>query len=143
MMSKSNGVAFGAQAGYRDFMGKGQVDIKALHKALDAKRKTKNLSWRDAAEEMGVSASTLTRMAQGASPDVDGFAKMVAWLGVSADDFIERGSFTKSNQKGNEDLLVVVSRNLRASKEFDSKSAQALENLIAAAYTQMKELKSK
>jgi transcriptional regulator with XRE-family HTH domain len=92
---------------------------------------------------MGVSASTLTRMAQGASPDVDGFAKMVAWLGVSADDFIERGSFTKANQKGSEDLLVVVSRNLRASKEFDTRSTQALENLIAAAYKQMKELKSK
>lgn len=142
-MPRSNGVAFGVQVGYRDFMGTAQLDIKALHKALDAKRKTKSLSWRDAADEMGVSASTLTRMAQGASPDVDGFAKMVAWLGVSADDFIERGSFTKSNQKGNEDLLVVVSRNLRASKEFDSRSAQALENLIAAAYTQMKELKSK
>jgi transcriptional regulator with XRE-family HTH domain len=115
------------------------VDVEALYAALDAKRKTKELSWREAADEIHVSASTLTRMAQGASPDVEGFGKMVRWLGVSADDFIARA--TARAGKKNDDLLVVVSRHLRASKELDPQSAKALEGIIEAAYKQVKDLK--
>lgn len=117
------------------------VDVDALYKALDLKRRGDKLSWRDVATEVGVSASTLTRMAQGASPDVEGFGKMVRWLGVTADDFIARPK-DKSKKKG-EDLLVVVSRHLRASKELDPKSAKALEGIIEAAYRQVKELEDK
>ena len=105
-----------------------------------AKRRGDELSWRDVATEVGVSASTLTRMAQGASPDVEGFGKMVRWLGVTADDFIARPN--KSKKKA-DDLLVVVSRHLRASKELDPKSAKALEGIIEAAYRQVKELEDK
>jgi transcriptional regulator with XRE-family HTH domain len=115
------------------------VDVEALFSALDAKRKSEELSWRDAAAEIGVSASTLTRMAQGASPDVEGFGKMVRWLGVSADDFISGARAATSKKAG--DLLVVVSRHLRASKELDPQSAKALESIIETAYKQMKDLK--
>jgi transcriptional regulator with XRE-family HTH domain len=115
------------------------VDVEALYSALDAKRKTEELSWRDAAGAIGVSPSTLTRMAQGASPDVEGFGKMVRWLGVSADDFISRPKGAAPKKSG--DLLVVVSRHLRASKELDPQSARALESIIETAYKQMKDLK--
>lgn len=115
------------------------VDVDALYDALDAKRKADELSWRDAATAIGVSASTLTRMAQGASPDVEGFGKMVRWLGVSADEFIAR--VKNAPAKKSDDLLVVVSRHLRASKELDRQSAKALENIIETAYKQMKDLK--
>lgn len=115
------------------------VDVEALYAALDAKRKTKQRSWRETAEDIGVSASTLTRMAQGASPDVEGFGKMVRWLGVSADCFIA-GAAARATKK-NDDLLVVVSRHLRASKELDPQSARALEGIIEAAYRQVKDLK--
>jgi transcriptional regulator with XRE-family HTH domain len=115
------------------------VDVEGLYTALDVKRRAENLSWRDVATAVGVSASTLTRMAQGASPDVEGFGKMVRWLGVSADDFIAP---VKARQpKKQEELLVVVSRHLRASKELDPRSAKALEGIIEAAYKQMKNLK--
>ncbi len=115
------------------------VDVEALYEALDVKRRSEDLSWRDVATAVGVSASTLTRMAQGASPDVEGFGKMVRWLGVSADDFIARTKGRPSKKQ--EELLVVVSRHLRASKELDPKSAKALEGIIEAAYKQMKDLK--
>ena len=115
------------------------VDVEGLYEALDVKRRAGSLSWRDVATEIGVSASTLTRMAQGASPDVEGFGKMVRWLGVSADDFIARPK--ARSPKKQEELLVVVSRHLRASKELDPKSARALEGIIEAAYKQMKDLK--
>jgi transcriptional regulator with XRE-family HTH domain len=117
------------------------VNVEALYEALDVKRRGDELSWRDAAAAIGVSASTLTRMAQGASPDVEGFGKMVRWLGVSADEFIE-GAKARSTKKP-EELLVVVSRHLRASKELDPKSAKALEGIIEAAYKQVKELKER
>jgi len=78
-------------------------------------------------------------MAQGASPEVEGFGKMVRWLGVSADDFIARGKSRAAKKP--EELLVVVSRHLRASKELDPKSAKALEGIIEAAYRQVKDLK--
>jgi transcriptional regulator with XRE-family HTH domain len=115
------------------------VDVEALYDALDVKRRAHGLSWRDAAGEIGVSASTLTRMAQGASPDVEGFGKMVRWLAVSADEFIARPR-TRAAKKP-EELLVVVSRHLRASRELDPKSAKALESIIEAAYKHMKDLK--
>ena len=115
------------------------VDVEALYEALDVKRRSEGLSWRDVATAVGVSASTLTRMAQGASPDVEGFGKMVRWLGVSADNFIARARGRASKKQ--EELLVVVSRHLRASKELDPKSAKALEGIIEAAYKQVKDLK--
>src|SRR4051812_22200171 len=117
------------------------VDVEALYGALDVKRRAEQLSWRDTATAVGVSASTLTRMAQGASPDVEGFAKMVRWLGVSADDFI--APMRSRSSKKPEELLVVVSRHLRASKELDPKSARALEGIIEAAYRQVKDLKER
>jgi len=115
------------------------VDVEGLYEALDVKRRAEGLSWRDVAAAIGVSPSTLTRMAQGASPDVEGFGKMVRWLGVSADDFISRPKGRASKKQ--EELLVVVSRHLRASKELDAKTAKALEGIIEAAYKQVKDLK--
>lgn len=115
------------------------VDVEGLYGALDVKRRAADLSWRDVATAIGVSASTLTRMAQGASPDVEGFGKMVRWLGVSADEFI--ASSKPRTGKKQEELLMVVSRHLRASKELDPRSAKALEGIIEAAYKQMRDLK--
>jgi transcriptional regulator with XRE-family HTH domain len=115
------------------------VDVEGLYEALDVKRRSEGLSWREVAGKVGVSASTLTRMAQGASPDIEGFGKMVRWLQVSADDFIARPRVRAS--KPGDDLLVVVSRHLRASKELDPKSAKALEAIVEAAYRQVKDLK--
>lgn len=124
----------------------GQVDLEHLYDALDTQREARGLTWREAAKEIGVSASTLTRLGQGASPDVEGFASMVAWLEASADDFIlsqDEAARRSKQPKPKEELLVVVSRHLRASKELDPRSAKALENIIQAAYKQMKELKQK
>src|SRR5215472_16554346 len=52
------------------------VDVKALHAALDAARTEKSLSWRQLAKGIGVSASTVSRMANGLKPDVTAFAAM-------------------------------------------------------------------
>jgi len=49
------------------------IHVDALIAALDSERRAKNFSWRQLAKEAGVSPSTLTRMQQGKSPDVNTF----------------------------------------------------------------------
>ena len=60
-------------------MPKGYFDADAFFEALDKTRNNKKITWRKVAEEAGVSASTLTRMAQGKRPDVDTLAALAAW----------------------------------------------------------------
>ena len=50
----------------------GRFDSQGFYDALDATRRSRNLNWKQVAAQSGVSASTLTRMAQGRRPDVDG-----------------------------------------------------------------------
>jgi transcriptional regulator with XRE-family HTH domain len=116
------------------------VDLDALYKLLDTKRRARELSWRALALEVGVSASTLSRMAQGAAPDVEGFARIVGWLDVAADEFISRPARHRQAKPVAEDLTVVVSRHLRASKELSAKNAHALEKIFEAALKQFKDL---
>jgi len=63
------------------------VDVKSLHAALDAARGEKGLSWRQLAKDIGVSASTISRMANGLKPDVTAFAAMTTWLRMPAERF--------------------------------------------------------
>ena len=66
----------------------GWFDGDALYGALDAVRQARTLTWKQVAVESGVSASTLTRMAQGRRPDLDSLAALSAWSGLQADDFV-------------------------------------------------------
>jgi len=53
----------------------------ALYGSLDVVRRARQLSWRDIAEETGLSPSTLTRLGAGTHPDADGLVSLLAWLG--------------------------------------------------------------
>src|SRR5262249_53686785 len=64
-----------------------RFDAKALHRALDAQRVARGLSWKDVAAETGVSVSTLMRTRLGGRMEVDGTLAMVAWLGRSVESF--------------------------------------------------------
>lgn len=110
-----------------------QLDVAALYAALDSKRRTLELSWRQVATEAGVSPSTLTRTGQGKRPDVDSFAALVQWLGTSADRFLQVADATTS-----QDTMTVLSTHLRASKDLTPKSARALEDIIRAAFAGLK-----
>ena len=64
-----------------------RFDADGFYSALDAERRSRRYTWKRVADESRVSASTLTRMAQGRRPDIDGLAALVAWSGF------ERGLF--------------------------------------------------
>jgi transcriptional regulator with XRE-family HTH domain len=95
------------------------------------------MTWKKVAEQAGVSASTLTRMAQGKRPDVDSLAALVAWSGLQADDFIlpARG---KERVDRPEPLAEVVSI-FRADKNLSKEAVNALEAVIQATYERLRE----
>lgn len=67
---------------------KGWFDADAFYAALNGVRHSRKRNWKQVAAESGVSASTLTRMAQGKRPDVDGLAALAAWSGLEVDDYV-------------------------------------------------------
>lgn len=64
-----------------------RFDTRALYQALDAQRKARAMSWRQVADEIGVSAATIARTERGGRLEVDGMLQMVAWLGRPVESF--------------------------------------------------------
>lgn len=56
------------------------LDRQALYLAADDLRDARGLSWRDVALEVGISASTFSKLAQGKAPDADNLLRIVVWL---------------------------------------------------------------
>ena len=108
-------------------------DGDAFFAALDSHRQARRLTWKKVAEQSKVSASTLTRLAQGRRPDVDSLASLCAWAGISADDFF-RG---KRSQKHTEPLTQITAY-LRADPQLTKEGAVALETLIKTAYERLR-----
>ena len=69
-----------------------KFDGIAFYAALDGERQARQFTWRRVAQESGVSASTLTRIAQGKHPDVDSLAALSVWSGLDVNRFV-RGKF--------------------------------------------------
>lgn len=59
-----------------------QLDVAALHSALDFVRAHRRMSWKAVATETGTSASLFTRLGQGHVPDADGLCALIDWLGL-------------------------------------------------------------
>lgn len=110
---------------------------EAFFNALDAHRQAKDLTWKAVAEKAKVSASTLTRIAQGKRPDVDTLAALCKWSGLSADDFI---AYNEMSREKPEPLAEIVAH-LRADKNLKPEGAKAIEVMIRAAYDQFRKEK--
>lgn len=109
-------------------MAKTRINVAGLHGAVNAARETRGLSWRQAAKDMGVSPSLLSRMGNGFRPDADGFATIVRWLGMPAETFMdgdERG-------EAEPDLAAELAPLLRASKDLHSDDVRYLEEVVQA-----------
>lgn len=105
------------------------VDVKALHAALDAARRERGMSWRQLARDIDVSASTISRMANGLRPDVAAFAAMTTWLRMPAEKFyrIEKAS------EDQPELVAELAPLLRARRDLGEQDVAYLEQLIGAA----------
>lgn len=117
-------------------MSRGQFAASAFYEALDNVRKNKGISWKKVAEESGVSASTLTRMAQGKRPDVDSMAALAAWSSLNVDNFITSGG----QQTENQNLIEDVTALFRADPALSSEAKIAIEAIVRAAHEKLKGL---
>lgn len=120
-------------------MDKEHFQTEAFFAALDGVRVSREKTWKDVAAESGVSASTLTRMAQGRRPDVDGLAALLKWSGLKADGYL-KGVSARANARQQPDTLAVVSTLLRADKKLTKESVAALDEIFRAAYKRMVDL---
>lgn len=111
----------------------GWFDSGAFYEALDGTRRTRNLTWKQVAAQSGVSASTLTRMAQGRRPDVDGLAALAAWSGLRADDYVR----SEENRPEPEPLAKVLTY-LRADANLTAEAATALDEVVKVTYDRLR-----
>jgi transcriptional regulator with XRE-family HTH domain len=84
---------------------------------------------------IGVSASTMSRLAQKQNPDVNAFAKMVRWLNVPAEAFIVEDGRPVNRSPGEEEpeLVAQLAPLLRARSDLKPHDVDLLESLIESA----------
>jgi transcriptional regulator with XRE-family HTH domain len=109
---------------------------EAFYHSLEGQRQAKSLTWKAVAEQANVSASTLTRIAQGKRPDVDTLAALCRWSGLSADDFIDHQGTAVTPEP-----LAQIMTLLRADKNIVPEGAAAIEVMIKSAYEQFRKEK--
>ena len=105
----------------------------AFYRSLEATVSARGLNWKQVAAETGVSASTLTRMAQGRKPDAASLAALSAWAGINPSDFVE-ASYTPVRRES----ITQISALLRTDPNLDAESADAVEAIVRAAYERMR-----
>jgi transcriptional regulator with XRE-family HTH domain len=111
-----------------------RFDGEAFFAALDAQRRAKMLTWRQVAEQSGVSTSTLTRMSQGKLPDVQGLAALSAWAGLDTDAYVRRDA----KDRAEPEPLAMISTYLRSDRNLSPESVVALEELLKATYERLR-----
>ena len=107
-----------------------EFDARGFYQALDTTRAARRLNWKQVAEKSGISASTLTRIAQGKRPDVDSMAALVAWSGLSADEFV-------GGQRQRPEALSQITSLLSADARLTIESREAMIGMVTAAYQRM------
>jgi len=112
-------------------MTKTRIDVQGLYAALDAERTARGLSWRQLAKEIGVSPSLLSRLGNDLRPDADGFATLVRWLNIPAEQFMIELDVERRTQP-EPDLVAQLAPLLRARRDLDKRDVAYLEEVIRA-----------
>ncbi len=101
--------------------------ISSLGAMLKARRRGKRLSLRDLADETGVSFNTLSRVERGHVPDFKNFRRIVDWLEVPAETFLEEEASTPQ----------AITRHLRADQRLTPDSARAIAEIVEDMYQRL------
>ncbi|MCO5185366.1 MAG: helix-turn-helix domain-containing protein [Anaerolineae bacterium] len=92
---------------------------------------------RATAREIDISASTLSRIEQGKVPDIETFIQLCDWLEVSPSEFFETDEEEGTVMPTFSPDMSTPERiefHLRADKELNQETAEALANMVKAAY---------
>lgn len=109
-------------------------DAEGFYAVLDAYRTERGLSWKQVADKTKVSASSLTRMAQGKRPDVDSLAALANWSGISVDQFMITDSDKANAEKS---TLEVLTAQFRRDKRLPPEAKNAMEVALRVLYEQL------
>lgn len=111
-----------------------RFDSEAFYAALNATRLSRQKTWKDVAQESGITASTLSRIGQGANPDVNGLAALLAWSNLKAEMFI-RGT----DQQEAESIAKITAL-LRADPHLSPQSAKLIEDIVISTYNKLQDM---
>ncbi len=109
---------------------------------IKAKRRERGYGLRAAAEESGLSPSTLSRLERGVSsslPDADTLTKLAAWLNISVAHLLSEDAQEAGQASPELTTPEVVEVHLRADKRLSPKTAQALSRMFKILYDQFAE----
>jgi transcriptional regulator with XRE-family HTH domain len=106
-------------------------DFEGFYRALSATRESRQMTWKQVGEEASVGTSTLARMAQNRRPDADGLASLAAWSGLNP------ASFVYGAKASCAEPLAQISQVLREDTRLERKDAEALEDIVRAAYARL------
>jgi transcriptional regulator with XRE-family HTH domain len=112
---------------------KGNFDLHGFYRAVNSTREARQMSWKQVADESRVGASTLARMSRDRRPDADGLASLAAWANLNPADFVQSAPTPRHQAEP----LARISKLLREDQRLSKASAEALDQIVRAAYAQL------
>ena len=106
-------------------------DANLFYTALGSTVAARGANWKRVSEETGVSQTTLSRMARGRQPDASSLTALAAWAGLNPTDFF-------SGAKQPAEPFAMATKLLRQDPNLDEHGAEALEEIMRAAYERFK-----
>jgi transcriptional regulator with XRE-family HTH domain len=104
------------------------LDIQALGRMLRERRQREGLSLRQAALQAEVPPATFSRVEEGRVPDLATYQRLVAWLGVSSDTFIQRRYVRL------ESTPQIIAEHLQADKNLRPEAAKHIAEIVEDLY---------
>jgi transcriptional regulator with XRE-family HTH domain len=101
--------------------------ITSLGEVLKARRRAKRLSLRDLADQTGVSSNALSRVERGHVPDLKNFQRIIDWLEMPAEAFLEVERSTPR----------AIARHLQWDRRLSSDSAGKITALVEEMYNKL------
>lgn len=104
------------------------IDVNGLASTLEKRVKAEGISWRQAAGQIGVSPSLLTRLRNEQRPDLDAYARIVRWLRIPADTFMIDPEELATREEP--ELGSSLNALLRSRSDLDEEDMKHLENIL-------------
>ena len=104
---------------------------------IKAKRRKTGLGVREAADECGISAATMSRLERGGNPqlpDASTLTKLANWLRVSVADLLKHKESGVHAPEPEENMPEFVEVHLRADKNLSPETADALAKMFRQLY---------
>lgn len=105
----------------------GHDQAQELGALLKATRRARRLTLRDLADQIDVSFNTLSRVERGQLPDLRNFQRIVDWLEVPAERFLEAPDDAISTPE-------VIARHLRSDQRLTREAAAKIASLVEEMY---------